>query len=150
MRLAHLLHSGNALDAGLTAQDVLSATCSTGPSVVAGAADVFGVVESERPADLVTLDYAKLVEDRVGREGVSDAELVLGRATREHVREVIVAGRLIYEDGHAKGVDEVALLRELYAQADGRPGSEGLNTVLGALITEVARLYREGRHKGSV
>ena len=150
MRLAHLLHSGNALDAGLTAQDVLSATCSTGPSVVAGAADVFGVVEPERPADLVTLDYAKLVEDRVGREGVSDAELVLGRATREHVREVIVAGRLIYEDGHAKGVDEVALLRELHAQADGQPGSEGLNTVLGALITELVRLYREGRHKGSV
>ena len=148
MRLARLVHGRDPFEASVTAAEILSATCVAGPYVVTDSGR-FGVIDRGYPADLVTLDYEMLAEDWIGPGSVGDAELVVSRATRQQVVDVIVAGRRILRNGSVMGIDHTELLSELQGQARSLRTSEEPNQALDALTTQLARLYEEGHHRSN-
>lgn len=119
LRLSHHLHSLPDHNPSLTAALAFRAAGIDGQRLIHNRDG--RLIEVGAPADFVVLDYARMSEDMI--EGlVGEAEVVLTRATKAHVREVWVGGRRIVTDGRVTGVDLPAAERELGLQA--RAGRE--------------------------
>ncbi len=75
-----------------------------------------GAIEAGAPADILWLDFAAMTRDVIA-DNPDPLPILLGRMSRLHVRRLMVAGRVIVEDGACRTVDRPGLERELMAQA---------------------------------
>ncbi|MGH7006343.1 MAG: amidohydrolase family protein, partial [Alphaproteobacteria bacterium] len=103
LRLAFRLHRGWGLDDVLDKASLFEAAMQRGPAIVTGQAH-FGAVEAGRAADLLVLAYDAMSSDMID-EVCDETDVFLARATAAHVRALVVAGRLVVEDGKLTGVD---------------------------------------------
>jgi cytosine/adenosine deaminase-related metal-dependent hydrolase len=111
IRLQRVIHGGTGIAGGLTLKALATAAFTHGHKV-AGSEALHGQLAPGASADLVALDWAAIGADSV--DGVTDeVELLLGRASERHVRDVWIAGRRVVEDGRVTGVDLPALEAEL-------------------------------------
>jgi hypothetical protein len=115
MSVTHWLHSlyGNA--APLTPERLFDAALRNGYEVAMNSRH-YGSIEPGMPADFVVFDYDAMAYDVI--EGmVEELDVLLTRATRNHVKHVFVNGRPIVQNGGTAGLDLVALEQELLALA---------------------------------
>ncbi|MDE0704067.1 MAG: amidohydrolase family protein [Rhodospirillaceae bacterium] len=115
LRLFYRLHRGNSLDPGLSAADVLNAATSSGFRAIDGS-ERDGTIGVGAPADLILFDWDLLGGDVVSSR-TSEVDILLGRATRDHISSVWSSGREIVRNGRVLGLDEAAAVDELHAQA---------------------------------
>lgn len=146
LRLTHLLHGGFSFDRGLTKPELLAAALRNGGRAVTGRTD-HGILTPGTPADMVTLDFSRLSHDVM--PGVTpDLEVVLTRATRAHVRSLVIAGTELVAHGQVLGVDERAVAAEVGSQA--RAVAENYRTarpVLEILQDTLRQCYLDGLHR---
>jgi cytosine/adenosine deaminase-related metal-dependent hydrolase len=145
LRLTYQLHGGNSFGPPDRQADLLGAAMTTAYEVIANDSD-HGRIEPGAPADLIELDFDTLAADLISAR-TTEISLVLGRATRHHIKQVIAGGRQIVQNGRLLGVDEVALNSELLAQA--RAGADDANAFIPALEryqTAIRQFYNEGLH----
>jgi cytosine/adenosine deaminase-related metal-dependent hydrolase len=145
LRLSYLLHAGTGFDLAMTRQQALHAAVSHGRFAVTNINDG-GLIEAGSAADMLLLDWAALDNDGL-REDVEPINLLFSRATAKHIRELIVGGRTIVQDGRATGIDLAAIRHEVLSQM--RSGMARNATLLAALLAldqAVARHYLPEPH----
>ncbi len=96
-----------------------------------------GVIDAGAPADLLLLDWAAIDDDRLCHD-IDVLDLVLTRATARHIRQLIVGGRTVVNDGKVLGVDLPAARAEVMAQvraglADSAPLAAAMRSLDGAI-----------------
>jgi cytosine/adenosine deaminase-related metal-dependent hydrolase len=111
IRLLWSLHAGWGFDRAFEPSAILRMALEAGREAV-GAGEGGRLAEG-LPADLLILDRAALDEDAL--MPVDPIELLFARGNRSHLRELIVAGRSVVQDGKILGVDLDAAQRELRA-----------------------------------
>jgi len=137
LRLSHLLHAGTGFRVAVSRQEILRAAFATGRFAVTNIDDG-GMVASGSPADLLLLDWASIDDDRL-RDDVDPLDLVLTRATAQHIRELIVGGRTVVKDGAMTGVDFPKARAEVLAQMRaGMTASDSLARAMPALDRAMA------------
>jgi len=137
LRLSHLLHAGTGFRVAVSRQEILRAAFATGRFAVTNIDDG-GMVASGSPADLLLLDWAAIDDDRL-RDDVDPLDLVLTRATAQHIRELIVGGRTVVKDGAMTGVDFPKARAEVLAQMRaGMTASDSLARAMPALDRAMA------------
>jgi cytosine/adenosine deaminase-related metal-dependent hydrolase len=109
MRLLWSLHAGWGFEEGASPGDVLRIAFENGREALG--APPGGRLEVGFSADLLVIDRAALDEDRL--IGLDPLDLLFARASRRHVRELVVAGHTVVRDGQVLGVDLDAAHREL-------------------------------------
>ena len=107
MRLACLLHGGDGLTRGVGAAALFDAAIHTGAAVLNLPAD----------EDHVIIDYAALTADSLF-DDLDEAEVLLTRMNGAHATGLIVAGRIVMQDGRLTNVDFEAARRRF----SNRPG----------------------------
>ncbi len=146
LRLTYRLHAGTSFDEVLTPARLFVASMCTGACAVTGRRD-FGVLAPGRPADFVVLDYDALAHDVI-EDFSSELDVLLTRATKNHVQSVVVAGREIVRNGMSTGVDYPALKAELAAQAAaGSDDIKSFRPILGRYHEAIRAYFRDGRHR---
>ncbi|MDI3288734.1 amidohydrolase family protein [Polyangium sp. 15x6] len=115
MRLVWLHHRGIGLDDVLSAERLFRAAAVDGRRAVRGD-DGGGKLIVGAPADLLVLDHAAMSTDVLSAAQDPVATL-LTRATRKHIKQLIVGGRVLVEDGLCVTVDRARLEAELVAEA---------------------------------
>ena len=147
MRLCWLNHRGFGLTDVLSAERLFRAAQREGRFAVLGE-DGGGRLAVGAPADILTLDYAAMTRDVLSPKQDVVVNL-LQRATRRHIKDLIVAGRHIVADGRCVSVDLPALEAELSAQArtawSANPPDDGATA---AMRGAVRRYYGCGCHMG--
>lgn len=111
IRLLWSLHAGWGFDRTFEPSEILRVALENGRDAVG--AGVGGRLAEGAPADLLILDRTALDEDAL--MPVDPIELLFARGNRSHLRELIVAGRSVVQDGKLLGVDLDAAQRELRA-----------------------------------
>ena len=111
IRLLWSLHAGWGFDRAFEPSDILRVALENGRAAVG--ADDGGRLTEGAPADLLILDRAALDQDAI--MPVDPIELLFARGNRSHLRELMVAGRSVVQDGRLLGVDLDAAQRELRA-----------------------------------
>lgn len=140
LRLAHLLHAGSGFKAAVSREQMLKTAFANGRFAVTNVDDG-GVIKSGAPADLLLLDWAAIDDDGL-RDDLDPIELLLGRATAEHVKELIVAGRTVVKDGKILGADFPAARTEvLAAMRAGMKAGAPLAAAMPALDRAMAQHY---------
>lgn len=115
LRLVYRTHRGIGLAPGLTPAGLLDAALGAGARTFSGAPGATAIAPGA-PADILVLDYRRMAGDVL--EGAADPlEVLLTRATADHVQELVVGGRVVVRDGRVAGVDLDEVERELQAQA---------------------------------
>ncbi len=114
MRLAQLLHGGTGFRVGVQRSDILAMAFCNGRRSVLNSEEG-GALAAGQPADLLLLDWNAIDDDRL-REDLDPLDLLFARTKARHIREVIVAGHSIVQDGRVLGVDYLALRQELLAR----------------------------------
>jgi cytosine/adenosine deaminase-related metal-dependent hydrolase len=111
LRLNWMLHRGTGLEDGWPLAAILEASTVAGREVLGGGRDAVPLV-SGAAADLLVLhrDAADLLLP------AEEPALLAQRATRGHVRRLVVAGREVVRDGRLTGLDLDAARAELDAQ----------------------------------
>ncbi|MSP31704.1 MAG: hypothetical protein EXR03_02630 [Pseudolabrys sp.] len=148
MRVTHWLHSLHGNPAPLTPERLFQAGLRNGFEVAMNSRD-YGVIEPGKPADLVVLDYDAMSHDVI--EGVvEEIEVLLTRATRAHVRHLVVNGRQVLQDGRTLGVDLEAIEEELLAQARAAgPELRALQPIIERSQNTLKKFYASGGHMPS-
>ncbi|CAL8969946.1 amidohydrolase family protein [Rhodoplanes serenus] len=137
-RLLWSLQAGWGFDTELTPAQVLTLALENGRPALRAPAG--GRLAEGAAADLLIVDRAALEEPPV--DEVAPIELLFARATRRHVKGLIVAGRTVVRDGRLLGVDLEAAHKELAAAyRAGLAQRSGLRAALPALEASVARYY---------
>jgi len=111
IRLLWSLHAGWGFDRAFEPSTVLRMALEAGREAV-GAGDGGRLAEGQ-PADLLIIDRSALDEDAL--MPVDPIELLFARGNRSHLRELIVAGRSVVQNGNLVSVDLDAVQRELRA-----------------------------------
>lgn len=111
IRLLWSLHAGWGFDRAFEPSEILRLALENGRCAV-GAGDGGRLAEAA-PADLLILDRTALDEDAL--MPVDPIELLFARGNRSHLRELIVSGRSVVQDGRLVGVDLSIVHRELRA-----------------------------------
>ncbi len=111
LRLTHLLHLGSGFTPKVNESDMLLLAAKTGRFSVTNSTEG-GSIEAGAPADLLLLDYDALDDDNL-RDNLDPVNLVFARATARHIRELIVAGRIVVKDRRVCGIDHDAARREV-------------------------------------
>lgn len=152
LRLAYRVHRGFGLDEVLDKAALFEAATQRGPAIVSGESRFgehnFGAIAPGAPADLVLLDYAAMTADAVD-EVCDETEMLLARATAEHVQTLVVGGRKVVAEGRVASLDLRAAERALSAEA--RRFAEPLKALrptLAAYQEGLRRFYRAGGHIG--
>jgi cytosine/adenosine deaminase-related metal-dependent hydrolase len=145
MRVTHWLHSLHGNPAPLTPERLFQAGLRNGFEVAMNSRD-YGAIEPGMPADLVVLDYDAMSHDVI--EGVvEEIEVLLTRATRAHVRHLVVNGRQVLQDGRALGVDLEGIEEELLAQARAAgPEMRALQPIIERSQHTLKKFYASGGH----
>jgi cytosine/adenosine deaminase-related metal-dependent hydrolase len=115
MRLLWLNQRGFGMAETLPADRLLQAATVDGRRAILGE-DRGGRIEVGAPADLLVLDYAAMSQD-VLSANEDPLTVLLTRATRKHIRRLVVGGRTVVADGRCVTVDRPALEAELIAEA---------------------------------
>jgi cytosine/adenosine deaminase-related metal-dependent hydrolase len=114
LRLLWRCQQGTEIDGAITREELCEAAFVAGRRTITAVPG--GSIETGMAADLLQLDYRSMVTDLL--EGAaSELEIVLARGRKEHVRALMVAGRMIVDNGAVCSVDLPALESELLAQA---------------------------------
>jgi cytosine/adenosine deaminase-related metal-dependent hydrolase len=113
MRLLYAVHKAAGFEIRLQREDLLRIACENGRFAVTGEADG-GQVAPGTPADVLVLDWERLAAELVEPD-VPAIELLLAKATQQHVRQMFIAGREVVRNGAVTGVDLPALEFELLA-----------------------------------
>ena len=140
LRLGTLLHAVPGFDAAGSRGQMLQAATARGRASL-GVAGTGCIAEGE-PADWITLDMDQL--DRDGIMPVDPKDLLFARATRAHVDEVVVAGRVIVRGGKLvhRDLDQVQdELRNQYRRTLSQ--RDDLLTAWPQIETAVAEYYRQ-------
>jgi cytosine/adenosine deaminase-related metal-dependent hydrolase len=138
LRLLWSLHGGWGFDTEIAPRQALAMALENGRVAINTPAG--GRLAEGQAADLLILDRAALDEDAL--MPVDPLELMFARATRRHIRELIVAGRTVVSQGRILGVDSEAAHTELRkAIRAGIPERMGLNAALPAFEDAVKRYY---------
>ncbi|HEY7244623.1 MAG TPA: amidohydrolase family protein [Xanthobacteraceae bacterium] len=114
MRLSYALHKGLGFEIRMSRAQLLGIVSANGRFAVTGEDDG-GSVAPGAPADFLILDWERLVADAVEPE-VPAIDLLLARASREHIRDLFVSGRKIVAGGEVISVDLAKLEQELLEQ----------------------------------
>lgn len=88
-----------------------------------GFGGLVGRLEPGRQADIVLLDREAVARPWLHPD-TPIAEAVLHRAGKSAVRQVVVGGRLVVDDGRVTGVDRDAIMGEIRARLEHEPGAE--------------------------
>jgi cytosine/adenosine deaminase-related metal-dependent hydrolase len=137
LRLTHLLHLGSGFTPKVNENDMLSAASKTGRLSVTNSAEG-GTIEAGAPADLLLLDYDALDDDAL-RDDLDPVDIVFSRATARHMRELIVAGRTVVQDGRVLGIDLEAARKEVMLRMRaGQPAMASFATALSHLNRAMA------------
>jgi cytosine/adenosine deaminase-related metal-dependent hydrolase len=146
LRLTYLLHAGISFDKGVDQATLLIAALRNGARAVTGRLN-HGELAPGMAADVLTLDFAALTHDVM--PGVTpDLDVVLARATRRHVRSLIVDGAEIVREGRVSGIDQPALETELIAQAMAvATDYTAAKPSLEALQATLRQCYADGLHR---
>lgn len=111
IRLLWSLHAGWGFDRAFEPSEILRVALENGRGAI-GTGDG-GCLAEGAPADLLILDRAALDQDAL--MPVDPIELLFARGNRSHLRELVVAGRSVVQNGKLVGVDLDAAQRELRA-----------------------------------
>jgi cytosine/adenosine deaminase-related metal-dependent hydrolase len=114
MRLSYVLHKGLGFETRMSRAQLLRFALANGRFAVTGEHDG-GNITPGAPADLLILDWERLVEDIVEPD-VPAIDLLLGRARREHIKHLFVSGKKVVADGKVISVDLAMLEQELLGQ----------------------------------
>lgn len=106
LRLAYLLHGGGGVARGFSAAAVFDAAIHVG-------AQVLNMPPNE---DYAIIDYASLMKDSLF-DDLDEADVLLTRMNATHVKGLIVAGRVVMQDGRLANVDFEAARGALLEQA---------------------------------
>jgi cytosine/adenosine deaminase-related metal-dependent hydrolase len=109
MRLVQLNHDGLGFERGWGRAQFLALAIENGRRSVGAPGK--GELAPGEPADFTVLDFDRLDPDAI--MPVDPLDMLFARGNAAAVRDVIVAGRKIVEDGHPTGVDLDAMEREL-------------------------------------
>ncbi|MEM0937074.1 MAG: amidohydrolase family protein [Pseudomonadota bacterium] len=143
LRVAWRLQRGWGADDVLTRDRLLDAALIDGRRSILGA-DGGGTIAPGAPADILTLDTARITGDIL--EGGADlVDLLVARARNEDVRGLHVGGRAVVVEGRATGIDRAAAEVELLAQARAS-GCTPLTSEDHAVRAALAAYYRCGCH----
>ncbi len=116
LRLFHLLHRGIGFEQTMDRATLWRCAAQHGRRSVSAEADgLGGRIAPGAPADLVLLDWDTVDDDALFTD-VDPFDLLLARAHRSHIDEVIIAGRTVVRGGRLVTLDEPALRAELLAQ----------------------------------
>ena len=140
LRMMKALNRGWGLDEGLDPTRALQAACMHGRRSI-GAPDG-GLLAPGAPADILLVDLDALDRDRL--LPVDPVKLVLRRARKEQIVQLLVAGRTVVADGGLTGFDLAAAEEELRAayragMAENPPSAR----LWPALEPATARFYHE-------
>lgn len=138
MRLAHLLHGGLGFKTYVERGAMLEAVLRNGRRSVTNSENG-GTLAAGAPADILLLDWAALDADRL-RPDLDPLDLLFARATAQHIKELIVAGRTVTRDGRVTGIDFTAMNEELHARF--RHGI-AQNAALAAALPHLERAVRD-------
>jgi cytosine/adenosine deaminase-related metal-dependent hydrolase len=139
MRLFRLLNAGIGFDEKVTAVDALTAACRTGRDIVC--MQEGGCVEAGMPADLMLLDLDALDRDQI--LDVDPRHYLFGRASQQHIVEVMRGGGTILRDGKVLGIDLDAIEDALRCEYRSAIGSTAHNReAFAALEPLIADYYR--------
>ncbi|MDC7784371.1 hypothetical protein PQJ75_06445 [Rhodoplanes sp. TEM] len=145
MRVTHWLHALTGNAAPLTPALLFEAALRTGFTVATGRDD-YGEIAPGLPADIVLLDWEAMAGDVIDGM-VEETDVVLTRATRRHVRGLIVDGREVVRDGRVPGVDLENLERELLAQVRAAgPSMRALAPTIARSQATLHDFYGSGEH----
>jgi cytosine/adenosine deaminase-related metal-dependent hydrolase len=140
LRLSYLLHAGSGFDLAATRQQALQAAVSHGRFAVTNVNDD-GLIGAGSAADMLLLDWAALDDDGL-LEDIDPINMLFSRATARHIRELIVGGKTIVQDGRVPGVDLPAIRQELLSRMrSGMAENPAFLAALSALDQAVARHY---------
>lgn len=143
LSLFQRLQSGMGLVQQMPVERVLASALRGGFRAFDGSND-YGTLRDGARADVVVVDLARIRQD-ILHDTVPLADVVLARARRRDVRDLMVAGRRVVADGRLAGFDFVAAEAELVAQARARApavDAAGQRTNREA----IRRYYLDGRH----
>ncbi len=145
LRLAYFLHAGTGFDRTISREHAVQTAVGNGRFAVTNVRDG-GLIETGAAADMLLLDWAVLNGDGL-REDIEPINMLFSRATARHIRELIVGGRTITQDGRVLGIDFPAVRQEVLSQM--RSGMAEKSTfipALSALDKAVADHYIQDRH----
>jgi cytosine/adenosine deaminase-related metal-dependent hydrolase len=114
MRLSYVLHKGLGFETRMSCAQLFRFALANGRFAVTGEHDG-GNIAPGAPADLLILDWERLVADIVEPD-VPAIDLLLGRARREHIKDLFVSGKKVVADGKVISVDLATLEQELLSQ----------------------------------
>jgi cytosine/adenosine deaminase-related metal-dependent hydrolase len=144
MRVTHWLHSLDGNSAPLTPEHLFDAALQNGFEVAMNT-QKYGSIAPDMPADFVIVDYDAMSHDVIDGM-VDELDVLLTRATRNHVRHLFVNGRQILTDGRA-AVDLDAMERELLAQAHAAgPTMRALRPIMERSQDTLKTFYSSGGH----
>jgi cytosine/adenosine deaminase-related metal-dependent hydrolase len=139
MRVVRLLQGGTGFEVKVAPRDVLQMAFGNGHlSVMNKAHD--GGIAAGAPADLLLLDWSRIDHERL-RADLDPIELLLGRATADHIDELIIAGRTVVKAGKIAGADYESARREVLAQMRAGMAKDTFATALTALDRVIEQHY---------
>jgi guanine deaminase len=126
----------------VTAADLLGMATHGGATAL-GLGSTLGRLEPGYQADPVLLDRTRLYGSPYLNPSAPPDDVVVRRATASDVDHVLVAGRLVIEDGRAVGIDEAALERRVAASLEGvYEQLDSADAAFAQLEPHIASFYR--------
>lgn len=148
MRLLYAVQRGFGGETVLTPERLFRAACIDGRRTVVGD-DGGGRIVPGAPADILVLDLADMAADLVF-DGIDPIDLLLTRMSKRHLALLVVAGRIVVENGSCVTVDRAALEAELIAEARSRWAAAPPDLArVGRLQGAIRDFYACGCHVGS-
>lgn len=114
LRILWLSHKGSGLRDGINQAQLCEAALVVGRQTVTPVPG--GSIAPGMAADLLVLNYGRMSCD-IMSDAAEKLDVVLSRARKEHVHQLMVDGRLIVEDGKVRSVDLTEIEFELHNQA---------------------------------
>ena len=141
LRLAWTLANGPGAHAPTVAPPALLHMGTAGGAAVTFGPEVpLGVVAPGALADLVLLDW-HAIRDLWASPHVAIDQLLLRRAARQHVRDVMVNGEWVVRDGRATRVDEPQVRAALLAQLERKESRSAEQLALARQLAPYLRRY---------
>jgi cytosine/adenosine deaminase-related metal-dependent hydrolase len=145
LRLLWHNQKNNGLADGITRAQLCEAVFVAGRRTITRAPG--GAVAPGMAADLLTLAYDRMAGD-VLEGGTDELDVIIARGRKEYVRQLMVDGRIIVEDGILRSIDLDATETELRAQARaGRPDALAAASARKRYRNALADFYRCGCHR---
>ena len=145
LRLNYLLHQGLGLEDGVPLPKLLHSSCYGGRFSVTGIEAGAGMAAGE-PADLMVIDYSRITKDVF--MPLDEAALLARRATSNHLKQLVVAGRTIVRDGSLTGIALDQIQDELNSQVrDGMSRNRPWQHISDRFRENLKVFYSSGLHR---